>query len=56
MPKLSLPDDTGPRMDVRIRRSPERHSGGAWKVAYADFVTALMALFIVMWLMNASRR
>ncbi|HMD70965.1 MAG TPA: flagellar motor protein MotB [Bryobacteraceae bacterium] len=30
----------------------ERH-GGAWKVAYADFVTAMMALFIVLWLMNA---
>jgi chemotaxis protein MotB len=30
------------------------HRGGAWKVAYADFVTALMALFIVLWLMGAS--
>lgn len=30
------------------------HHGGAWKVAYADFVTALMALFIVLWLMNTS--
>jgi chemotaxis protein MotB len=30
--------------------------GGAWKVAYADFVTALMALFIVMWLMNTSKQ
>lgn len=30
------------------------HSGGAWKVAYADFVTALMSLFIVLWLMNTS--
>ncbi len=29
------------------------HRGGAWKVAYADFVTALMALFIVLWLMSA---
>lgn len=33
-----------------------RHRGGAWKVAYADFVTALMALFIVMWLMNTSKQ
>lgn len=33
----------------------ERH-GGAWKVAYADFVTGMMALFIVLWLMNASRQ
>jgi chemotaxis protein MotB len=31
------------------------HHGGAWKVAYADFVTALMALFIVLWLMNSSK-
>lgn len=32
------------------------HHGGAWKVAYADFVTAMMALFIVLWLMNTSTR
>jgi chemotaxis protein MotB len=32
------------------------HNGGAWKVAYADFVTALMALFIVLWLMNSSKQ
>jgi chemotaxis protein MotB len=31
------------------------HHGGAWKVAYADFVTAMMALFIVLWLMNTSQ-
>jgi chemotaxis protein MotB len=31
------------------------HNGGAWKVAYADFVTAMMALFIVLWLMNSSK-
>jgi chemotaxis protein MotB len=30
------------------------HHGGAWKVAYADFVTAMMALFIVLWMMSAS--
>jgi chemotaxis protein MotB len=30
--------------------------GGAWKVAYADFVTAMMALFIVLWLMNTSKQ
>ena len=32
------------------------HHGGAWKVAYADFVTALMSLFIVLWLMNSSEK
>ncbi len=31
------------------------HHGGAWKVAYADFVTAMMALFIVLWLMNTNK-
>jgi chemotaxis protein MotB len=31
------------------------HHGGAWKVAYADFVTAMMALFIVLWLMNTDQ-
>ena len=30
-------------------------SGGAWKVAYADFATAMMALFIVLWLMNSDQ-
>ena len=30
------------------------HHGGAWKVAYADFVTALMAFFMLMWLLNAT--
>ncbi len=30
------------------------HHGGAWKVAFADFVTAMMALFMVLWLMNSS--
>ena len=38
-------------------KAPGGHkSGGAWKVAYADFVTAMMALFIVLWMMNASDR
>jgi len=32
------------------------HHGGGWKVAYADFVTAMMALFIVLWLLNSSKQ
>jgi chemotaxis protein MotB len=32
------------------------HHGGAWKVAYADFVTAMMALFIVLWLMSQNEQ
>src|SRR5579875_2406568 len=30
------------------------HHGGAWKVAYADFMTAMMAFFLLMWLLNAT--
>jgi chemotaxis protein MotB len=41
---------------IKKRPSHGRHHGGAWKVAYADFVTAMMALFIVLWLMNSSRK
>ena len=32
----------------------DAHHGGAWKVAYADFVTAMMAFFMLMWLLNAT--
>jgi chemotaxis protein MotB len=35
-------------------KSHATHHGGAWKVAYADFVTAMMSLFIVLWLMNTN--
>lgn len=41
---------------VRKKKGHGGHHGGAWKVAYADFVTAMMALFIVLWLMNASKQ
>src|SRR5436190_15827047 len=46
-----------PRPIFVIKRKKAGHGGhhsGAWKVAYADFVTALMALFIVLWMMNSS--
>jgi chemotaxis protein MotB len=56
MPRLSLPEDTAPRAAVRFQPAPAHRSSGAWKVAYADFVTALMALFIVLWLMNSSTK
>jgi chemotaxis protein MotB len=38
----------------RIEEGGHRHHGGAWKVAYADFVTAMMAFFLLMWLINAT--
>ena len=37
----------------RRKKGGHAHHGGAWKVAYADFVTALMAFFMVMWLVTA---
>ena len=37
----------------RYKRREAAHHGGAWKVAYADFVTAMMAFFLVMWLVTA---
>src|SRR3954462_14203444 len=37
----------------RIKKVAGGHHGGAWKVAYADFVTAMMAFFLVMWLVTA---
>ncbi|MGA3008786.1 MAG: flagellar motor protein MotB [Terracidiphilus sp.] len=40
---------------VRKKSGHAGHHGGAWKVAYADFVTAMMSLFIVLWLMNSSK-
>ena len=37
----------------RVKKVAAGHHGGAWKVAYADFVTAMMAFFMVMWLITA---
>ncbi len=39
---------------IKKKSAHAGHHGGAWKVAYADFVTAMMALFIVLWLLSAS--
>lgn len=49
-----MADDT-PIIVIRKKAAHGGHHGGAWKVAYADFVTAMMALFIVLWLMNSSK-
>ena len=45
-----------PPIIIKKKISHGGHHGGAWKVAYADFVTAMMALFIVLWLMNTSKQ
>jgi chemotaxis protein MotB len=47
---------TRPIIIVKKKVGHGGHHGGAWKVAYADFVTAMMALFIVLWLMNSSKQ
>src|SRR5215471_19278701 len=45
--------DDRPIIIKRIKKSGGGHHGGAWKVAYADFVTAMMAFFLLLWLLNA---
>lgn len=47
---------TGPIVVIKKKGGHGGHHGGAWKVAYADFVTAMMALFIVLWLLNSSKQ
>jgi len=45
-----------PIIVIRKKAGHGGHHGGAWKVAYADFVTAMMSLFIVLWLMGSSEK
>jgi chemotaxis protein MotB len=49
-------EKTRPIISVKKKAGHGSHHGGAWKVAYADFVTAMMALFIVLWLLNSSKQ
>ncbi len=55
---MSKPEDAPAEfIQVIVRRGhgeEEGHHGGVWKIAYADFMTAMMAFFLVMWLVNAS--
>ena len=54
---MSAEDATGlaPIIIKKKKKSGgDGHHGGAWKVAYADFVTAMMAFFLLMWLLNAT--
>ena len=45
-----------PVIIIKKKTGHSGHHGGAWKVAYADFVTAMMALFIVLWLLSSSAK
>jgi chemotaxis protein MotB len=40
----------------RIKKGGHGHHGGAWKIAYADFVTAMMAFFLLMWLLGSTTK
>lgn len=46
--------NTQPIIIKRIKKAAHAHHGGAWKVAYADFVTAMMAFFLLLWLLNVT--
>lgn len=54
---MSIADDQ-PRQEIIIVRrhsdEDEGHHGGVWKIAFADFMTAMMCFFLVMWLINAA--
>jgi chemotaxis protein MotB len=57
LPQSKSPDpQSGLLSSPRPRQALPHAHGGAWKVAYADFVTAMMALFIVLWMMNSTAR
>jgi chemotaxis protein MotB len=51
-----MADNLAPIYIIKKKVNHAGHHGGAWKVAYADFVTAMMALFIVLWLLNSSEQ
>lgn len=53
-----MADDLAQRPIVikRIKKVAGGHHGGAWKIAYADFVTAMMAFFLLMWLLGSSTK
>lgn len=47
-------DNAQPIIVKKIRKGGHGHHGGAWKVAFADFVTAMMAFFLLMWLLGST--
>ncbi len=54
--RLDVTAKAQPIIVIKRKGGHGGHHGGAWKVAYADFVTAMMSLFIVLWLMNSSEK
>src|SRR6201991_1863780 len=51
---MAKAEDKRPIIIKKKKVAAHGHHGGAWKVAYADFVTAMMAFFMVMWLVGSS--
>lgn len=52
-----MAEDAGrPIIVKRVKRVAGGHHGGAWKIAYADFVTAMMAFFLLMWLLGSTAK
>lgn len=51
-----MSDDVRPIVVKRIKKVAGGHHGGAWKIAYADFVTAMMAFFLLMWLLGSTAK
>ncbi len=51
---MAIDEKKQPIVVKRIKKGGAGHHGGAWKVAYADFVTAMMAFFLLMWLLGST--
>jgi chemotaxis protein MotB len=49
-------DSQRPIIVKRVKKGAHGHHGGAWKIAYADFVTAMMAFFLLMWLLGSTTK
>ena len=49
-------DSQRPIIVKRVKKGGHGHHGGAWKIAYADFVTAMMAFFLLMWLLGSTTK
>ncbi|MDN5872707.1 MAG: flagellar motor protein MotB, partial [Nitrococcus sp.] len=47
-------DSKSPVVIKKVKKAAHAHHGGAWKVAYADFVTAMMTFFLLMWLLGST--
>ena len=51
-----MSEQKAPIIVKRIKKGGGGHHGGAWKIAYADFVTAMMAFFLLMWLLGSTAK